>query len=339
MRKLRFPIVAAVALLMLIPVLTGCMTRSEHVGDEFSGFVVVAATPNTGPAAPTFDVPASMAGSVAVTPFPSEGSTGNTSNDGTPTSVTGKVGSRLTFTNLTIGQFSQLGDIVSSSLDAGATIDLGATRSGDIVRLRGGAALAGLSPQNYYLSITVQFDGRIVATNGNLSGDSSVTWVPEPGQNAEFNADAEYPDPATAAFPGWTIFLVLLCLIIVAGVGAIAYMYRDRSPRYVPSAAEREAALPAVVAALKSRTKRRAGAKGESASTGDSEGVSGDRGEPGRGEPDSAADEAAPHRSGPKQTGPTQGTADQSTPADHDTAGPSTPTVTAEGSGTAGPTS
>ncbi|WP_344784303.1 LppM family (lipo)protein [Gordonia caeni] len=260
----RLPALACVALLALIPLLSGCMTRSEHVGDQFSGFVVVAATPEASPAAPTFDVPASMSGSVSVTPFPNEWTSRDAEDE--QTSTTGKVGSRMTYTDLTAGQFSQLGEIISSALDSGATVDLNATRSGDIVRLRGGAALTALPPNTYYLSITVDFDGPVVATNGNLAGDSSVTWVPEPEQNAEFNADAEYPDPATAALPGWTWFVVLLCLAIVAVVAATAYRLRDKTPRYTPPADQKQTAVPAALAGLGKRVRRR---KSDSAAGGE----------------------------------------------------------------------
>ncbi|WP_440712604.1 LppM family (lipo)protein [Gordonia sp. FQ] len=233
----RHPALGLVVLLALVPLLSGCLTKSENVGDQYSGFVVVAAAPDAG-ATPTFDVPASMAGSVSVTKFPADGDTQTSPEPAQTDAVTGKVGSRMTFTDLTAGQFSQLGDIISGALDSGATVDLTATRSGDVVRMRGGAALAGLSPKTSYLSITVDFGGEVVATNGHLAGDNSVTWVPEPGQNAQFNADAKYPDPATAALPSWTWFMVIACLAIVGAVAALAYRFRDRTPRYTPPAGQ-----------------------------------------------------------------------------------------------------
>ncbi len=229
----RLPASAIVVLLALIPLLSGCLTRSVNVGDQFSGFVVVAAAPGAVPAPPSFDVPVSMTGSVSVTPFPAA----DADRSDTTTSASGKTGSRLTFTHLTAGQFSQLGDIVSSGLDAGAQVDLSASRSGDVVRMRGGAALTGMPANVYYLSITVEFDGPVVATNGTQVGDSTVTWTPEPGQNTQFNADAQYADPATAALPGWTWFLVISCLIIAVVVGLLAYRNRDRTPRYRAPAA------------------------------------------------------------------------------------------------------
>ncbi|MFT3715467.1 MAG: hypothetical protein QM774_05820 [Gordonia sp. (in: high G+C Gram-positive bacteria)] len=234
----RIPAWVAVALLALVPLLAGC-TKSVNVGDQFSGFVVVAASPDAG-TTPTFDVPASMSGSVQVTPYPaangSDGDqTGQNNGQDTKSPSSGKTGSRLTFTDLTAGQFSQLGDIVSTALDSGATVDLTANRSGDIVRLRGGAALAGLNAATYYISINVDFTGPVVSSNGNPAGDDSVSWNPEPGQNVQFIADAKYPDPATAAMPSWTTFVVLLCGLIIAAVAWLAYRFRDTSsPRYVP---------------------------------------------------------------------------------------------------------
>lgn len=199
---------------------------------------MVAATPGAVSGAPTFDVPASMTGSISVEPFPATANAND--KDGPQTSASGKIGSRLHYADLTAGQFSQLGDIISSALSSGATVDLSATRSGDVVRMRGGAALTGLQPDIYYLSVTVEFGGPVVATNGSQAGESTVTWTPAPGQNADFNADAQYPDPATAALPGWSWFLTLLCVAIVGAVGALAYRFRDRTPRYTPPAPARK---------------------------------------------------------------------------------------------------
>ncbi|MFT3662023.1 MAG: hypothetical protein QM809_11655 [Gordonia sp. (in: high G+C Gram-positive bacteria)] len=226
-RARRLPVLAVVALLTLVPLLGGCMTRSEHVGDQYSGYIIVAATSASSPTRPTFDVPNSMLGSIGITDFSAEKGAAADSPSA------GKVGSQLTYSNLSAGQFAQLGDIVSTALGHGATVDLSATRSGSIVRLRGGASLTELSPRNDYLSITVDFGGPVVATNGERAGENSINWTPEPGQNADFNADAEYPDPATAALPSWTWLMVLSCLAVSGLVAAAAYRSRDRTPRYV----------------------------------------------------------------------------------------------------------
>lgn len=227
-RLFRPALLALAALLALTPLLSGCLTRSENVGDLFSGVVVVAASPATGPTPPTFDVPASLSGAVAVYDFPE-------TDDGSAPATDGpagdKTGSRLRFTDLTTGQFSQLGDIIASALPDGNTVDLSASRSGDIVRLRGGTNLTALPADNYFVSITVEFAGPIVATNGQQGADDSVTWTPPGGGNAEFIADAEYADPATAAVPSWTWFVVIIALLVVLLIAWLAYMTRDRSPR------------------------------------------------------------------------------------------------------------
>ncbi|MFT4086080.1 MAG: hypothetical protein QM658_02825 [Gordonia sp. (in: high G+C Gram-positive bacteria)] len=224
----RAPLLALVGLLAAIPLLSGCLTKSTTVGDQFSGTVIVAATPGLQSGTPSFDVPASMGTAVSVRDFPGKDDGSDDKKNDDP--LNGKVGSQLTFYDLTAGQFSQLGEIVSSALDSGATVDLSATRSGDVVRLRGGASLTGLSNQ-YFITITVDFDGPVVATNGNQTAEKSVTWAPEAGQNAEFIADAKYDDPATAALPSWTLFMLFLCVLVVVIVGWVAYRARDRSLR------------------------------------------------------------------------------------------------------------
>ncbi|WP_454165840.1 LppM family (lipo)protein [Gordonia iterans] len=284
--------VAAVALLTLVPLLSGCLTRSENVGDQFSGSIVVAATPARSPSPPTFDIPASMSGSIAVTEFPGDGPARRGDDPESP--AAGKNGSRMTFSNLTAGQFGQLGDIVSGALGNGATVDLSATRSGDIVRLRGGAALTGLTPQNDYLALTVDFGGPVVATNGERAGVNSVSWIPEPGQNADFNADAEYPDPATAALPSWTWFMVLLCLAVVALVGALAYRFRDRTPRYVAPRPDSGSPGPGL---LGTRFFRRSGsAEGGSAEGRSAEGGSAEGGDDAESADGDSADRRQPAR-------------------------------------------
>ncbi len=222
--------------------LSGCLTKSTTVGDQFSGTVIVATTPSTNPQTPVFDIPASLGAQVWQDDYPEQD---ESSTDPAPTttpspppnrdaepSPEGKVGSRLTFDHLSTGQFGQLGDIVASALpDPAATVTFKANRSDDIVRLRGSAALAGIDPATAYISIEVTFGGEIVATNGKQTGSESVAWTPTGGQDVELQADSEYADPATAAVPSWTWFMVLLCAVVVALVIYTAYQSRDRGPR------------------------------------------------------------------------------------------------------------
>ncbi|ALG85154.1 LppM family (lipo)protein [Gordonia phthalatica] len=237
----RSSVLALAGLLAMIPILSGCLTKSTTVGDQFSGSVIIATSPDKHPQKPTFDIPASLSGQVWTTDYP-EQTEGATSAAPAPTSTPpsgeaqpspdGKTGSELSFDRLSAGQFGQLGDIIAAALpDSSATVDLRSTRSGDIVRFRGSASLVDMENDSVYLSISITFGGDVVATNGRRIGDSTVVWTPRAAQNVEMQADAEYADPATAAVPSWSWFMVVLCAIIVAMVAYVAYQNRDRSPR------------------------------------------------------------------------------------------------------------
>ncbi|EGD55849.1 LppM family (lipo)protein [Gordonia neofelifaecis] len=237
----RAPALALVGLLAMLPLLSGCLTKSTTVGDQFSGTVIVATSPDQHPTKPSFDIPASLSGQVWATDYPekSDDSTAAPAPSSTPAappngapSPDGKVGSELSFDRLSAGQFSQLGDIIAAALpDPSATVHLKSSRSGDIVRFRGSASLTGTEPDSVYFSLSITFGGDVVATNGKQIGDDTVVWTPRPGQNVDMQADSEYADPATAAVPSWTWFMFLLCAIIVGMVVYAAYQNRDRSAR------------------------------------------------------------------------------------------------------------
>ncbi len=226
----------------MVPLLSGCLTKSTTVGDQFSGSVIIATAPDKHPQKPTFEIPASLSGQVWSTDYPEQNADGTTSTAPAPTSTSadgqtppspeGKVGSELSFDRLSAGQFGQLGDIIAAALpDSTATVNLKSTRSGDIVRFRGSASLVEMENDSVYLSISITFGGNVVATNGRRIGDSTVVWTPRAAQNVDMQADSEYADPATAAVPSWSWFMVVLCAIVVAMVAYVAYQNRDRSAR------------------------------------------------------------------------------------------------------------
>ena len=229
----------------MIPLLSGCLTKSTTVGDQFSGSIIIATSPDKHPQKPTFDIPASLSGQVWTTDYPEQSEDGTSTaptpsgapsndsgNEQAQPSPEGKTGSELSFDRLSAGQFGQLGDIIAAALpESSASVDLKSTRSGDIVRFRGSASLIDMENDSVYLSISITFGGDVVATNGRRIGDSTVVWTPRAAQNVEMQADAEYADPATAAVPSWSWFMVVLCAIIVAMVAYVAYQNRDRSPR------------------------------------------------------------------------------------------------------------
>ncbi|MFW0792870.1 DUF3153 domain-containing protein [Gordonia sp. CPCC 205515] len=222
-----------------VPLLSGCLQRSTSVGDRYSGTVVVATSPDNPRGAPQLDIPESMSSRVTV----SEYSTGLTSGTvaapapsaapGEPEPTPPRVGTQASFSELTAGQFSQLGDIIADSFgDSAMSMTLTSKRSGDVVRFHGTADLGELDPNRDLVELTVTFDGPVTAApEKSQTGDKTVSWTPAPGQSGRFVAEAKYADPATAAVGSWSWFVALLCLITVAIVARLAYVKRDRSPR------------------------------------------------------------------------------------------------------------
>ena len=232
-----------VAILLATPMLSGCLQRSTTVGDRYSGSIVVATSADNPRGAPQLDIPESMSRSVALSEYRAgpDGAEqpGGQSSAATPAPGANpsadqatRIGTRASFYDLTAGQFGQLGDIVSSSFgDSSMSMDLSAKRSGDVVRFRGSADLSDLVPNRDFLQLTVTFNGPVTATNGDQTGERTVTWTPEPRKPSDFSADAEYADPATAALSSWSWLLAVLCLIVVGIVARLAYVKRDKSPR------------------------------------------------------------------------------------------------------------
>ncbi|HMS75661.1 LppM family (lipo)protein [Gordonia sp. (in: high G+C Gram-positive bacteria)] len=230
---------ALVALLMCSPLLAGCLKRSTTVGDRFSGSIVAASSPDNPAGTPQIDVPDSMTDQVSVSEFSqdpkqnADSPKGNgTDADKNPAARLRLAGTKASFVDLTMGQLAQLGDMIADSFgDIGISVDLSATRRDGIVRFRGTADLTGLLPNRDYLELNLTFGGPISATNGEQLSDNSVTWSPTVGEGADFTADAEYSDPATAALPSWSVFFGLICLIAVGAVVLLAYRSRSTAPR------------------------------------------------------------------------------------------------------------
>ncbi|MEO9327585.1 LppM family (lipo)protein [Gordonia aurantiaca] len=227
------PLALALVTLLLSPLTAGCLERSTTVGDRYSGSVIVATSPDNPKGAPQLDIPESMLGQVSVTNYKEapedEGSDDKNDKD----EAVSRVGTRASFSDLTAGQFGQLGDIISDAYgETSLSMDLNAKRSGEVVRFRGNADLSELNPrQQDYVQLTVTFAGPVTATNGDQVGESTVTWTPQPGEPSDFSADATYPDPATAAVSSWSWFLAIVCLLVVAVIVRMAYKMRYKGPR------------------------------------------------------------------------------------------------------------
>ncbi|MFT4044782.1 MAG: DUF3153 domain-containing protein [Gordonia sp. (in: high G+C Gram-positive bacteria)] len=236
---------STVGLLLLTPLLSGCLTRSTTVGDRYSGTAIVASSTDNPRGAPKLDIPDSMTSHVSLSDYRSGAATGSGASPAAPSPTASPAptpdaggqgstqeGTRATFSDLTAGQLNQLGEIIANSFgDSAMTMNLTATRSGDVVRMRGTADLSSLIAGRDYVKLTLGFAGPITATNGQQDSDTSVTWIPDAGKAADFTADAAYADPATAAFPGWTWLMAILCALAVLATLILAYLTRDQSPR------------------------------------------------------------------------------------------------------------
>ncbi|MBT0565276.1 DUF3153 domain-containing protein [Williamsia sp. CHRR-6] len=208
------------ALLMVITTLslTACTQRSPYVGDRVWGELVVASKVAAGEKGPTVDVPQSLSGVLAASPYSDKG--------------TGMVGSRIVFTALPVGQIGDLADLLVSAFPTSSvSMDLSITRDGDVVRFRGASDLSSLAPGQDTVALSIRFAGPISATNGRQSADDTVKFSPESGKSTNFSAEADYADPSTAAFGDWTWIVAGLTLVVVIAVGALAYLARDTSPR------------------------------------------------------------------------------------------------------------
>lgn len=218
---------AVVAVLLLLAAsasLTSCMERSSYVGDRLWGDLIVAqkssgdanGATGTSNGVPRIEVPQSMAGNVVAEDYDADGFRGT----------------RITYSALPVGVFNQLGDLLLEAYpNSSVSMQLSTKRSGDVVRLRASADLTPLTAGKDLIVMTVRFAGSISATNGQQTADDTVRWTPQPGTTADLSAEADYPDPGTAAFDDWTWLLIGITLAVVLIVGGIAYLARDSSPR------------------------------------------------------------------------------------------------------------
>jgi len=217
-RRGRGPVSLVLLVLALFcgPALAACSDAPAQYGDRLWGAIVLAEKDIGQEKGPQITVPPSLESVVSATEFKRDG----------------LIGTRATYTEATLGQFAQLGDLVDNAYpDAPVTMDLLAQRSGDAVTFRGTADLQGLDPDNDYVEFSIQFAGPITATNGQQDGEDAASWKPEIGKATPMTAEAQYPEPGSAAFAGWTGLMAGIALAVAVVVVALAWVSRDQSPR------------------------------------------------------------------------------------------------------------
>lgn len=227
---LRLLLTAATLLLTVLPLATACSSTSAG-GDKLWGRIVVAHRDTGQDKGPNVSVPPALSSVANASEYKQNG----------------MVGTEISYTAVTFGQFSQLSDmIVEAFPNDSISVDLAANRSGNAVMFQGTADLTQLKPGEDYVEFAVQFSSNVAASNGTQDNNDTVTWKPAPGKATTMTAESHYGDPSTAGFGGWTFLMVAIALAAVVIVVALARVMRDQTPRYgapIPTPREQYEAL------------------------------------------------------------------------------------------------
>jgi hypothetical protein len=141
------------------------------------------------------------------------------------------VGSQAVFSNLTFSEVPQLANLNREA----AGVDISLRRAGNLVILEGRVDLTGVSDPDADVELTVSFPGEVTSTNGDRIDTDVVEWKLKPGVVSSMSAQARYTDPSTRSFTGAALWLGLGALAVCGVIGALAWVSRDRSPRFANS--------------------------------------------------------------------------------------------------------
>lgn len=206
--------VAAIALLVLMPLLAGCLRVQVSMGiskdDLVTGQLVVATQRTTDDdEGPQLQAPSEFGSKVRISPYAQDG----------------YVGSRALFDKLTFAEVGRLGELYP---DAGHTFALTLRRSGDSVLLEGTVDLTSLPSAGADIELTAAFPAAITSTNGSRQGDSMVSWNLPAGDSSRITAEARYRDPHARSFAGWMGIVGGFGVAVAIVVAGLAYVARNR---------------------------------------------------------------------------------------------------------------
>jgi len=213
-------VLAILMLLMLVPLATGCLRVRASLtispDDQVSGEIIAAAKPkNNKDTGPQLDTNLPFSQKVAVSNYDSDG----------------YVGSQAVFSDLT---FAELPQLAHMNPDA-AGVNLSLRRNGNLVILEGRADLTSLTDPDADVELTVAFPGTVTSTNGDRIEPEVVQWKLKPGVVSTMTAQARYTDPNTRSFTGAGIWLGIASFAAAGVVAMLAWVSRDRSPRFTAS--------------------------------------------------------------------------------------------------------
>ena len=205
-------------LILLAPLAVGCVRIRASItispDDKVSGQITAAVKPRN----PDDKGPQFNSGNL---PFSQKVAISDYNRDG-------YVGSSAVFSDLTFAELPQLANMNHDA--AGA--DLSLRRAGNQVILEGRADLTSLTDPNADVSLSVSFPGEVTSTNGSQIDASVVEWKLKPGVVSTMTAQARYTDPSARSFTGAAIWMGLAALAVAAVIGSLAWVSRDRSPRF-----------------------------------------------------------------------------------------------------------
>jgi hypothetical protein len=210
----------AVLLLVVAPLAVGCVrirtSLTVSPDDQVSGQIIAAAKPRDGDdKGPQLSSDVPFAQKVAISGYDQDG----------------YVGSEAVFSNLTFAELPQLANMNREA----AGVDLSLRRAGDLVILEGRVDLTSLNDNDADVSLTVSFPGEITSTNGDRIDTEVVQWSLKPGVVNTMSAQARVTDPSTRSFTGGALVLAISALLVAGVTGGVAWMSRDRSPRFAGS--------------------------------------------------------------------------------------------------------
>lgn len=198
--------VLLVCVALATALLGGCLHVNASMNingdDRVSGDVLVsAATADDRPPIPQ-DPPEHLADRVSIDPYSSQG----------------RVGSRLSFQDLTFDEFEQLVTELGGS-DTRYELDL--TRSGSLAIFDGSVDLTPLSDTNSTFEFRMSAPGEVTDTNGEQSA-GTVEWKLEPGEVTHMSATYQYANPLGGDWIGWAVLVFLGGVGVSAAVGMLA---------------------------------------------------------------------------------------------------------------------
>jgi hypothetical protein len=215
-RRHRTRLVAWVLLLLMLPMVVGCVrirtSLTVSPDDRVSGQIIAAAK-----AKDADDKGPQLLNNL---PFATKVAVSDYNRDD-------YVGSQAVFSDLTFAELPQLANMNRDS----AGVDISLRRAGDLVILEGRVDLTSLSDPEADVSLSVSFPGEVTSTNGDQVSAEIVEWKLNPGVVSTLNAQARYTDPSARSFSVAAIWLSVASVVVAGVIGWLAWNSRDRSPR------------------------------------------------------------------------------------------------------------